>query len=261
MSMIIENQITLILFSFALGSIGTIVMFWGHVSAYAWKLADLIWVLLGGLGAVTAVIAGIYTEDSSRLDRQIDVTYALAQGFDRDTARFRLSYCELDTQFGYLREPVLALCDKVEFLAASTSGSQRLPLFLDVARRNTPLTSLRILPSFGGNAQAEAASFDGMVVEAGGFDPTKLFFFDPRDEETLAANQKLRATGRHVAIAAEYEVIASAYDDLTHQIMSLREEWDVLQANSLVLALQIFAISLVAFAAPFRVGKSIVDLR
>jgi hypothetical protein len=218
-------------------------------------------VLLGGLGAVTAVIAGIYTEDSSRLDRQIDVAFASAQEFDRDTARFRLSYCELETQFGYLREPVLVLCDKVEFLAASTSGSQRLPLFLSVARRNTPLSSLRILPSFGGEKKVEMASFDGMVAEAGGFDPTRLFYFDPRDAETTAASQRLRDTGRHVAIAAEYEVIASAYDDLTSQIMSLREEWEVLQANALVLALQIIAIALVAFAAPFRVGKSIVDLR
>lgn len=260
MNAVIDNQLALILFSFMLGSIGTTVMFMRRATTYAWKVADLVWVLLGGLGAVTAVVAGIYTEDSSRLDRQIDVAFALSQEFDRDTARFRLSYCELEGQFGYVREPVLVLCDKVEFLAASTSGSQRLPLFLNVARRNTPLSTLRILPSFGEEEPTEMTSFDGMVEQADGFDPTKLFYFDPRDPETTAASQQLRDTGRHVAVAAEYEVIASAYDDLTRQIMDLREEWEVLQANSLVLALQIIAISLVAFAAPFRVGKSIVDL-
>ncbi len=261
MTMIIQNQIALILLSFSLGGIGTIAMFIRNASDYSWKVADLVWVILGGVGAVTAVIAGIYSEDSSRLDRQIDVAFALSQEFDRDTARFRLSYCELDPADLTHQDHVKTLCDKVEFLAASTSGSQRLPLFLNIARRNKPLSSLRILPSFGADARQPETSFEGMVAQAEGFDPTRLFYFDARDDNTNAAIVSLGQSTIHVGKAAEFEVIAGAYDDLINQVMQLREEWEYLQSNNLILALQIIAIALVAFAAPFRVGKSIVELR
>ena len=42
--------------------------------------------------------------------------------------------------------------------------------------------------------------------------------------------------------------------------MQLGEEWDFLQSRSGILTLQVLALSLVAFAAPFRLGKSIADL-
>ncbi len=261
MNMIIENQILLILLCFAAGTVGTVFMFRGNASDHAWKMADLAWVLMGGLGAVTAVVAGIYTKDSTRLERQIDVAYAWSQEFDRDTARFRLSYCEQDWQGPVYRPHVLTLCDKVEFLAASTSGSQRLPLFLNVARLHTPLSSLRILPVFSGRDRLGQSSFDGMVAQADGFDPTRLRYFEARDEGTEAAIAALGASADHAGIAAEFVVIAGAYGDLIEQVMGLRDEWEVLQANALVLTLQILAIGLVAFAAPFRVGKSIVELR
>ncbi len=261
MNVIIDNQIFLILICFSAGSVGAAIMLRRDAARKAWSVADLIWVIVGGLGAVMAIAAGLHTKDTSRLDRRIDIAFALTKEFERDTARFRLSYCEQDWQGPDHRADVLTLCDKVEFLSASTAGSRRLPLFLDVARERMPPTALRIWPEFFGGDAPAGTSFSGIIAEAGGFDPSDLLVFEARDAETTAATDALSRAPGHVAIAAEFLVIAKAYDELITQLKLLREEWEALRDNALVLNLQILAIGLVAFAAPFRIGKSIVELR
>ena len=63
------------------------------------------------------------------------------------------------------------------------------------------------------------------------------------------------------AIAGDYLILAQSYDDLIEQVSKLKDEWEYLQANAHILVLQIIALCLVSFAAPFRLGKSIVELR
>jgi len=56
-------------------------------------------------------------------------------------------------------------------------------------------------------------------------------------------------------------ILAQAYEDLIAQVQRLKQEWDYLQDNAYILVLQLFALCLVGFAAPFRLGKSVVELR
>ncbi|MEM7318063.1 MAG: hypothetical protein AAF408_03475, partial [Pseudomonadota bacterium] len=70
MTFILENQLPLLLLFFLGGCAGTALLFRKPAGHHAWKLADLLWVVLGGVGAITAVVAGLYASDSSRLDRQ-----------------------------------------------------------------------------------------------------------------------------------------------------------------------------------------------
>jgi len=56
-------------------------------------------------------------------------------------------------------------------------------------------------------------------------------------------------------------VISEPYEEVIEQVNLLRDELQYLRENALVLLLQILAIGLVAFAAPFRLGKSVFDLR
>ena len=63
------------------------------------------------------------------------------------------------------------------------------------------------------------------------------------------------------AVAADFQILAQSYTRLVEQVAKLKDEWEFLQANSHILVLQIFALCLVSFAAPFRLGKSIVDLQ
>ncbi|MEZ5913867.1 MAG: hypothetical protein R3D84_17940 [Paracoccaceae bacterium] len=254
MTFIIENQILLIAGCFLLGVAGTAVIARRPMTGRAWKIADLVWVLLGGFGALAAVLAGIYHDDSSRLDRQIDVAFAATRAFDHDAARFRLRYCEADRQGPALRPHVLTLCEKVEFLSASTAGNRDLPLFLDVAERAEPLQQLRLLLS-GGHEQA----MEVMAERAERLDTAELLAFAAQDEATMAAQGAL-AAGPHADIAADYQVIAQAYEELIGDVAELKSEWEFLQANARILMIQVIALCLVAFAAPFRLGKSLADL-
>lgn len=218
--------------------------------ARAWKFADLLWVVLGGFGALTAVVAGVYQSDSSQLSRQIDVAYAATADFDRDAARFRLRYCESvrDAQ-------TQVLCNRAEFLSASTAANAELPLFISITESAAPLEGLHfVLGSRGGDMD-----LTDMEDEVRAFDPAEFLIFTARDEETSNAISVLRASQPEVA--ADYQVLATSYETLIAQVARLKDEWEFLQANAGILILQIAALCLVAFAAPFRLGKSLADMR
>ena len=243
---IFENQLLFLIAFFLVGCLGTALLLRKPAGHRAWLLADLVWVVLGGFGALGAVLAGIYKADSGQINRQIDVAFAASSAFDRDAARFRLSYCE--TPSG---APIMVLCDKADFLSASTAENADLPLFIAITSEVTPLRSLNF---FGGGDDSH-----GMMEQADEFDPDQFLVFAARDADTDAALVQVRSSDP--AIAADFEILASSYDALIAQVTKLKDEWEFLQQNAYILLIQIIAICLVSFAAPFRLGKSIVDIR
>ncbi len=252
MTFITENQLPLLILFFLVGSVGTAFLFRKPAGHRAWKLADLVWVVLGGIGALVAVLAGLYTSDSSRLDRQIDVAYAATLAFDRDAARFRLRFC--DPAY----DPDTAvLCDKVEFLSASTASNADLPLFIAVTNEVAPLQGLHFL--FGTGAKDDVDEMRDMAATADAFNIDQFLVFTSLDEKTQTAIDNMRR--KVPAIAGDYLILAQSYDDLIEQVGKLKDEWEYLQANAHILVLQIVALCLVSFAAPFRLGKSLVELR
>ncbi len=252
MTFIADNQLPLLILFFLIGSVGTGFLFRKPAGHRAWKLADLVWVVLGGIGALVAVLAGLYTSDSSRLDRQIDVAYAATLAFDRDAARFRLRFCDpaYDKDIG-------VLCEKVEFLSASTASNAELPLFIAVTNEVAPLQGLHFL--FGQSARDEQDDMRAMASKVESFDIDQFLVFTSLDDKTQAAIDNMRH--KVPAIAGDYVILAQSYDDLVAQVGKLKDEWEYLQANAHILVLQIIALCLVSFAAPFRLGKSIVELR
>ena len=251
MIQIANYQLHLLLGLFVIGTLGTALLFRKPPGHRAWKLADLVWLVLGGIGALVAIIAGLYTSDSSRLDRQIDIAYAATAAFDRDAARFRLRFCE-DTY-----EPAITtLCEKVEFLSASTASNAELPLFIAVTQEVAPLTSLSFL--VGNTRHDDMNEIQDMTAQADAFDIERFLVFASRDAQTEAAITQLRKS--NPIVAGDYQIIAKSYDGLIGQVGKLREEWQYLQDNAHILLLQLAALCMVAFAAPFRLGKSIVEL-
>ncbi len=245
---IIENQLILLIAFFASGCLGTAFLLRKPAGHRGWLVADLVWVVLGGFGALVAVLAGTYKADSSQIDRQIDVAFAATASFDRDAARFRLRYCE--TPAG---DAVAVLCDKADFLSASTAENSDLPLFIAITDQVSPLQSL----SFFGSRDKGPAMTETMET-ANQFDPDQLLIFATLDDATTAALTDIQSADP--TLAADFRILASSYDTLIEQVSTLKEEWDYLQQNAYILLIQIIAICLVSFAAPFRLGKSVVEL-
>ncbi len=250
MSFVAENQLLLLVLFFLAGCLCTAFIFRQPPKSKTWKYADLLWVVLGGFGAITAVIAGVYQTDSSRLDRQIDVAYAATAAFDRDAARFRLRYCEQTSDTA-----TRVLCDRTEFLSASTATNADLPLFISITEAAAPLQGLNFVL---GSSDSDMDLSD-MTDEADAFDPGEFLIFAAQDAETTEAISALRASRPEVA--ADYQVLATSYEALITQVARLKDEWEFLQANAGILLLQIAALCMVAFAAPFRLGKSLAEMR
>ncbi|CUH53337.1 hypothetical protein [Shimia marina] len=239
-------QLPLILLCFAIGSIGALLLFKFAHRSKAWEVADVIWVALGGLGAVVAIAVGIYQDDSTALNRQVTVAYTASRAFDADAARFRLRYC-----VGSKDADLIKLCEKVEYLSASSAGNTALPLFVSVTERTAPLEGFTLL---FGRARERAA----MEKAAAELEAAEFLAFDTRDVPTVMALEHLEPT--RPEIAADYRVLALTYDALIAEIESLRRAWDVLQSGRALLILQSIAVCLVAFAAPFRLGRTIDGL-
>ncbi|MBO9479191.1 hypothetical protein J7382_16725 [Shimia sp. R11_0] len=239
-------QLPLILLCFAIGCIGALLLFKFAHRSKAWEVADVIWVALGGLGAVVAIAVGIYQDDSTALNRQVTVAYTASRAFDADAARFRLRYC-----VGSKDADLIKLCDKVEYLSASSAGNTALPLFVSVTERTAPLEGFTLL---FGRARERAA----MEKAAAELEAAEFIAFDTRDVPTVMALEHLEPT--RPEIAADYRVLALTYDALIAEIESLRRAWDVLQSGRALLILQCIAVCLVAFAAPFRLGRTIDGL-
>ncbi|MFS4580257.1 hypothetical protein [Phaeobacter sp. C3_T13_0] len=250
MIFIADNQFFLILACFCIGLVGTGFLLRKPAGHRVWRLADLGWVVLGGIGALIAVLAGIYKADTGRLERQIDIAYAATSAFDRDAARFRLRFCEPAYD-----SDIAVLCDKIEFLSASTAGNADLPLFIAVTDQVAPLQGLQAL--FG--RSENTSEMKEMAARADSFDPAAFTVFTALDTSTQTSVNTLRR--KVPAIAGDFLILARAYDALIDQITQLKREWEYLQANAHILVLQILALCMVAFAAPFRLGKSVVDLR
>lgn len=242
MRIIADNQLLLLVLCFAAGCLGTGRLFAMPAGHRAWRLADLVWVILGGIGALVAVLAGIYKADYSRLDRQADLAYTAAQAFDRDAARFRLRFCEPAYD-----GDIAILCEKVEFLSASSAETRALPFFTAVTQSVAPLRSLTLFAS------------DDMRREVARFDPAAFVVFAALDPPTEVAVEGLRR--RVPAIAGDFLILARAYEDQVAHLARLKEEWQTLEGSAYILILQILALCLVSFAAPFRLGKSLVELR
>ncbi len=253
MNFVITHQLALIAGFFGIGTLGALFLFRRGAGPKAWKVADLVWVVVGGLGALTALLAGVYKTDSVQLNRQIDVAFAASQTFDTEAARFRLLYCQADAE---LRD-VLTLCEKVEFLSASTAENRELPLFLEVTRISAPLQGLTLFT----RSRQEAKDHDKMMAEVRNFEAGRFLAFAAEDDATRSAAARLTEDPDRRAIAVEFQLIARAYDDLIGKVGRLRTEWEYLQANTQFLTAQILALCMVAFAAPFRLGKSVVELR
>ena len=254
---IIANQLIIIISCFAFGLICMIMVLRHRRDSHWWRAADLAWVALGGLGIVTALMAGVYADDSARLERQIDVSFATSRAFDRDAARFRLRYCGQDPVAEDLR-----LCEKIEFLSASTAINADLPLFADVSHASTPLRALRLFigePATAAARDAEDMDYAEKLARVESFDPVGFLAFDPLDPDTVMALKSVESAKPEVA--ADYRVLALTYSDLIQALQRLKADWDFLQSNSLFILFQVIALSLIAIAAPFRLGKSLVDLR
>lgn len=239
-------QLPLILLFFVIGSIGALLLFKYAHRSKAWELADVIWVALGGLGAVVAIAVGIYQEDSSALNRQVTVAYTASRAFDADAARFRLRYCtNVDA------DDLQKLCEKVEYLSASSASNTALPLFVSVTERRAPLEGFTLLFK-------NRDDMDTMEKAAAELEEAEFLAFDTRDVPTVMALKDIAPT--RPDIAADYRVLALTYDALIEDVSALRAAWEVLQSGRALLILQFVAICLVAFAAPFRLGRTIDGL-
>jgi len=246
---LVQYQFPLIMLAVLVGSVITGICLCKPSGHRIWVLADLIWVVFGLFGALGAVVTQIYAADSSRIERQIDIAHAAITDFDEDVSRFRLRYCD-----GPRPGELAVLCDKADFLAASTATNVDLPLFIDVAEQALQLRSLNPF-----SEPRDTGAMPELRVRADSLDTRELLAFQPLDETTRPALDALQAIAP--GIAGEFRILARSYDALIDQIRRLQQEWIFIESRAWLLKVQVLAICLVSFAAPFRLGRAIADLR
>ena len=255
MNFLVENQLVSIIGCFLLGTLGATLIYHFAKSGLSWRVADFIWVALGGVGAIAALLSGSYMDEHGRVNRQIDISYVISKNFDAMAERFKLLHCQFDRQGPDLRPPTLMLCKKVQELTASAKANQDLPLFLELTSPQSQLAGLAWLFPPPPAATGQVTN-DQMASQVANFYTAALLSVASDDWPTVQAWNQLNGSA-HAEVAADYQVISETYEDLVATLGRVKAEWDYLEANSLVLLLQVIALCLIAFAAPFRLGKSL----
>lgn len=154
---------------------------------------------------------------------------------------------------------MVVVCKKTIALTTSAKTNSELAFFIDVAQTRPLLSSIGFL--LGGRNQATRA--DGMsktcaMAMVDGFDVAQLQTIAVIDYATRTALSSFEASP-HADISVDYQVLAGTYSNLIKQLGRVKAEWDYLEENSIVLILQVIALCMIAFAAPFRLGTSIND--
>ncbi|WP_412508393.1 hypothetical protein [Roseovarius sp. SYSU LYC5161] len=246
---LVDYQFPLYLLAFAAGCGITVACLCTPPGQRIWALADLLWVVFGLFGALGAVVADIYLADSSRIERQIGMTRAATIAFDRDVNAFRLGHCAAPGSAA-----LATLCDKADFLAASTARNAALPLFTEASDNEAALRDL-----FPFSAPPDTKAMSEMRAQADALDTRELLAFQPIDSATRPALKTLDT--RAPEVVGQFRILARSYESLVAQTRALQQEWAYIDSRAWLLGLKTLAICLVSFAAPFRLGRTIADLR
>ncbi len=210
MNFLVENQTLSIVGSFVAGSIIAAVIYRRAQTSLSWKVADFLWVALGGVGAIAALLSGSYQDERGLINRQIDVSFAITKSFEASANRFLLLYCDKDRQGPQFRAVVVVVCKKTIALVTSAKANSELPLFLDVAQTRPPFSSLGVLFGGGNPAAADGMSKSSAMAMIDGFDAAELQTIAVIDYPTRTALSTLNASP-FVEISVDYQVLAGSY--------------------------------------------------
>ena len=286
---IVENQVLMVI-TVSIAGLCTTVLVTLHGSNNRWKIADLVWVICGGMAAISAVLASIYISDDSKIVRKVDLIYVMFDRIGADTARLRESQCNDHNYYSatlIFGNEKSVICHALDRLHFALERLHQQPLFDEVSvvsshqsNSESPLgksyaestwapdaesfaETIRKFESLGFGQTTYSNQNGGIGIENRplslvDLENVSFFLNGPGVNSSL---EVLKDSGFYSEMIANYSSIRGAFSVLIEQWQDLASAWDANQRNFYFLALRVIALCFVSFAFPLRVGKSIFELR
>jgi len=280
-ALILEYKIWLTTACFFLGSLVSVALFVWWSSSKTWKIADLVWIVVGGVATLIAISTSLYLSETSEIKRDIDLARADLRAFSRVVSTFNARHCanthsEASAQRAFWFDPhfesIRSVCSAAISLQNETNEENELYEFIELAAtsvRNPPVQMIL------GSTYIDRDSFP--ATESANSEVTKEDFSISRENLLLenafnfsAKNlngiidgpvQELLSSGNHDEIVNEYLNLNSLQTDLQKQFRDLQTSWGEIRNRRFILALRMISIFAVALAFPLRLGKSLNEIR
>jgi hypothetical protein len=286
--LIIAYQVLLVSMLFILGVVAAVL-----VTIYStdsrWKIVDLVWVIFGGIAAVSALIASIYISDDTRIARRVDLIYSMFDRIGLDTEQFIFEHCDDSNILPFFRGNIQDVCNPIVSLRSTLVLINRQPLFTEVSEisslqtKEDEVLALSFANNLGKgpfvefdletNKKLEFLLGSGSMMSNGEagvnfYAVQPLSLKDLREVSSILKGDKvsnslrsLDSSGFHREMISDHASISRAFSTLIEQFQALTTAWEVNQNNYYFVALRVIALCFVAFSFPLRVGKSIHDMR
>lgn len=237
-----------------------------------WKIADLVWILVGGASTFVAFYLSTVLSDVERTQRETDNLRMKAEILHSDADLFVAQHCSPQGLSNYL----LTAMGELESICGSAAQ------FRDLTAEEGILYSSLIwilggdqLPALPWSKWPSTEDPDDSILSImkqledvilsedsnrPAIPPLSSSIWSSFDGGPGDPVDSLLSTGFHIEVALEYAQLRERTESIRREINDFRPEIQTAIDKRRYAALQIIAISLVFLTLPLRVGKSINDI-
>lgn len=278
---IVENQFFLIIVFFIIGTVTAHRLFFARNQKKIWKIADLGWIIAGGLSAATAVILSVLLSEINSVRRESDIFTAAVASFNKDAKRFMQVYCtdRADWRFSpVFRENGTILCAHIRKIEAETAEDAKLVRFASIfssgnekedtdhswakgiAFRDYDTDEMNTL--FDALELANDLNFGEQVtIDTGAFSSLAFPVRKISEEEINQTLQILINSGDADAFCSEFITLNSRMKDIRFSTSQLQNRWNTVMRKQPLFLWRALALLVLSFIFPLRVGKSVHELK
>jgi hypothetical protein len=229
---IIENQLGILLAAILSGSIATFLLLLRAGSRRTWRIVDLFWILVGGLGASVAFVVSIYLSSVEDTQRSLNLLKSRISNLHEEAAGTRARYCSSDSTRrieNYYSAPFDLICDAVSAIVGQTLNDSEAFKLVGLMEENGPEnseteTSLDTMKDFESIfSELKNGEFHDQL--SGDWKESYFFGFDPKNPKYEKAELELIQSGVYTQLAIEYRILKGQFEELTVEFDGLSDTW------------------------------------
>ncbi|MFK7867622.1 MAG: hypothetical protein AB8B58_00125 [Roseobacter sp.] len=273
---IIDNQILFLVLAFAIGLILSLFLLNQTHEKKVWRYADLLWIVVGGIGALVAFIVSVFLSNVATTERSIVLVQSSISNAHSDAVAIAAKYCSeaiFPRHLPYYADDFALLCDAVGGIKEQTakdSDAFSLVTLLEEERPNASPFSMdefHFDPSQAAFDPKKVIEFSGMTealsaaLERPGDFSSVFFKFDIDNPAFESARIELIGSGVYTDLALEYGALKSEYERLVLEFDELRIVWNDIVEQRWLLLMRTIALGMLSFSLPLRLGKSVFEIR
>lgn len=225
-----------------------------------WGVVDLVWIAMGGASAIGAVVGSIYAQERTSFEQEIITAAAKVQLTVSLGEQFLARYCEgnFDSVLYYQEIGMICKATKDDLdIVKRNQASLRVDEILDSISERGSVDQFFMSDAAKMSMQDLIRSNRGLIdLYCDGGECKDVFKFS----KTTVAKETLKRSFIFDQLIRDHDLFNSGVASSIDEISGLELKWDRVAESFRYLMLRSVSLALLAFAFPFRLGKSVREV-